>query len=226
VREWFFFPLTDQLLIISNEASSHQRRLVNVTETSRDTTLCLAAAHALVRLDDGTIVGDPMEKTTLESLDWTLGKGVLCAATNIVVAYICQGYRFAHECHCTSPYPINYSPSFQFSSALKRMSTVSVLPGGKVLATVKGAPETIKTMLSVIPEHYDDTYKWFNKEWKSRFSFGDEGDRSHLCRQGQSLYSAVWSAPYTGLTADKQIGENQVESKLIFAGFLVFHCSP
>ena len=44
-------------------------------ETSRETTLCLAAAHALVKLDDGTVVGDPMEKTTLDSLEWTLGKG-------------------------------------------------------------------------------------------------------------------------------------------------------
>jgi cation-transporting ATPase 13A1 len=54
---------------------SDNRRLVDVKETSRETTLCLAAAHALVRLDDGTIVGDPMEKTTLLALDWNLSKG-------------------------------------------------------------------------------------------------------------------------------------------------------
>lgn len=48
--------------------------LVNVREVARETTLCLAAAHALVRLDDGTIVGDPMEKTTLENMDWGVGK--------------------------------------------------------------------------------------------------------------------------------------------------------
>ena len=51
------------------------RALVSVKEISRETTLCLAAAHALVRLDDGIIVGDPMEKTTLEALDWKLSKG-------------------------------------------------------------------------------------------------------------------------------------------------------
>lgn len=50
-------------------------RLLNVKEASRETSLCLAAAHALVLLDDGTVVGDPMEKTTLEALEWTLSKG-------------------------------------------------------------------------------------------------------------------------------------------------------
>lgn len=50
-------------------------KLVGVQEASRDTILCLAASHALVRLDDGTIVGDPMEKTTLDALGWQLNKG-------------------------------------------------------------------------------------------------------------------------------------------------------
>lgn len=52
-----------------------QRKLVDVKETSKETILCLAAAHALVTLDDGTLVGDPMERTTLDALGWTLGKG-------------------------------------------------------------------------------------------------------------------------------------------------------
>jgi manganese-transporting P-type ATPase len=52
------------------------------------------------------------------------------------------------------------------------MSTVSVLPGGKALAAVKGAPETIKTMLSVIPEHYDDTYKWFTRKGSRVLALG------------------------------------------------------
>ena len=48
---------------------------MDVKETSRETILCLVAAHALVTLDDGTFVGDPMDKTTLDALEWTLGKG-------------------------------------------------------------------------------------------------------------------------------------------------------
>lgn len=56
-------------------AGDHQK-LLNVKEVSRETTLCLATAHALVKLDDGTTVGDPMEKTTLDALEWSLNKGV------------------------------------------------------------------------------------------------------------------------------------------------------
>ncbi|EEB94976.1 hypothetical protein MPER_06125 [Moniliophthora perniciosa FA553] len=55
--------------------AQNPQKLVNVREVSRETTFCLAAAHALVRIDDGTIVGDPMEKTTLENLEWAVGGG-------------------------------------------------------------------------------------------------------------------------------------------------------
>ena len=58
-------------------SASDPSKLIDVTEASRETTLCLAAAHALVRLDDGTVVGDPMEKTTLDALKWQLNKGEL-----------------------------------------------------------------------------------------------------------------------------------------------------
>ena len=54
-------------------------RLVNVKETGKETTLALAAAHALVRLDDGTLVGDPMERTTLSALGWELQGGTVHA---------------------------------------------------------------------------------------------------------------------------------------------------
>jgi hypothetical protein len=99
-------------LITSWRSSSDQRRLVNVRETSRETSLCLAAAHALVRLDDGTVVGDPMEKTTLESLNWTLGKGVLLAANASYSLTGPRGYRYPYEYNCTSPNAIAHSPSF------------------------------------------------------------------------------------------------------------------
>lgn len=53
-----------------------QLRLIDVKDSGKQTTFCLAAAHALVRLDDGVVVGDPMEKTTLEALEWQISQGV------------------------------------------------------------------------------------------------------------------------------------------------------
>lgn len=52
------------------------------------------------------------------------------------------------------------------------MSTVSVLPGGKTIAAVKGAPETIKGMLAVVPDHYDETYKWFTRRGSRVLALG------------------------------------------------------
>lgn len=43
------------------------------------------------------------------------------------------------------------------------MSTVSNLQSGKTLVAVKGAPETIKTMLATVPRDYDDTFKWYTR---------------------------------------------------------------
>ena len=43
------------------------------------------------------------------------------------------------------------------------MSTVSSLQNGKTLISVKGAPETIKTMLTTVPDKYDDTFKWYTR---------------------------------------------------------------
>ncbi|EAU86785.2 ATPase [Coprinopsis cinerea okayama7 len=170
---------------------SDPRKMVNVKETSRDTTLCLAAAHALVKLDDGTVVGDPMEKTTLDSLEWTIGKGELVAPTN------------SSAPHKTI---IAIRRRFQFSSALKRMSTISTLPGGGLLVAVKGAPETIKGMLKEVPESYDDTYKWYTR------------NGSRVLALGMKEMEAM--------SSDKinKLPRTDVESELRFAGFLVFHC--
>lgn len=130
--------------------------MINVKDAPRDTILCLAAAHALVRLDDGTIVGDPMEKTTLSALDWNLGKGdVLTPSTS-----------------SSNKTNLTIRRRFQFSSALKRMSTVSGLPGGKLVAAVKGAPETIKTMLQNIPSYYDETYKEYTRQGSRVLALG------------------------------------------------------
>ncbi|GJJ12990.1 hypothetical protein Clacol_007239 [Clathrus columnatus] len=177
-------------LLLDVLISKDRLRLLNVKETSRETTLCLAAAHALVLLDDGTVVGDPMEKTALEALEWNISKGDILSPSSGPANRI----------------QLQIRRRFQFSSALKRMSTVSSLPGGAVIAAAKGAPETIKTMLTQIPEGYDETFKWFTK------------------RGSRVLALGIKNMESMGTDKINKLTRDMVESKLTFAGFLVFHC--
>lgn len=57
--------LTGEDLVVEGIAgiAANPTVLSSVSEISRETSLVLAAAHALVLLDDGETVGDPMEKT-------------------------------------------------------------------------------------------------------------------------------------------------------------------
>ncbi|KAG1795219.1 hypothetical protein EV424DRAFT_1475431 [Suillus variegatus] len=111
--------ITAENLVLEGVAGidgSDKLKLVDVKDTAKYTTLCLAAAHALVRLDDGTVVGDLMEKMTLEALDWQLTNGDQVAPSSAKSPNASR---------------IFIRRRFQFSSALKRMSTVSSLPSGK-----------------------------------------------------------------------------------------------
>lgn len=170
-------------------SASDLRALVDVKQVSRETTLCLAAAHALVRLDDGTIVGDPMEKTTLDALNWQLSKGDVVTATD------------ASAPHRTS---LSIRRRFQFSSALKRMSTICSLPNGKLAIAVKGAPETIKTMLSNPPDFYDDTYKYYTRRGSRVLALGyREMDSMSTDKVSQVVSCTCWGLE-TDVLLDQQ----------------------
>lgn len=185
------------------EADGAHSTITRVKDTSLETQLVLATAHALVRLDEGDIVGDPMEKATLTSLGWTVGKNDSLQSTNK-----------AGGAHGT----VQIKRRFQFSSALKRQSSVAMVHGtdtrtGKKIkgtfAGVKGAPETIMKMLVDVPADYEETYKYFT-------------------RKG----SRVLALAYKQLTIDSELGSSKindlkrekVEAGLTFAGFLVLHC--
>ncbi|QRW20961.1 cation transporter/ATPase, amino-terminal protein [Rhizoctonia solani] len=166
-------------------------KLVPLTAASRETTLCLAAAHALVKLDDGQVVGDPMEQTTLKALEWDL-KGRDGVVPN-------KGSSPTNT--------ILIRRRFQFSSALKRMATISTIgAGGKSLIAVKGAPETIKGMLAIVPRGYDDTFKWFTR------------------RGSRVLALAMKEVAPIGLDKVAQLKRDEIEKELTFVGFLIFHC--
>ncbi|KAH8168686.1 e1-E2 ATPase domain-containing protein [Sarocladium implicatum] len=173
-----------------------------ITDSSLETSLVLATAHALVRLDEGDVVGDPMEKATVTSLGWTLGKNDTLHSTKKA------GNATGN---------VTIKRRFQFSSALKRQSSVAFVQGidkegRKVKGTfagVKGAPETIMKMLVDVPADYEETFKYFT-------------------RKG----SRVLALAYKQLTIDSELGaakindlkREKVECDLTFAGFLVLHC--
>ncbi|KAI0542576.1 hypothetical protein GGR58DRAFT_452786 [Xylaria digitata] len=187
------------------ETSGAHSRMTPVKESGMATILVLATAHALVKLDEGDVVGDPMEKATLNALGWNLGKN------DILAAKTTAGIRGTAG-------TVQIKRRFQFSSALKRQSSVATVnsvdsrTGQKMRGTfvgVKGAPETIMKMLLTIPEDYEETYKYFT-------------------RRG----SRVLALAYKQLTVDSELGSGRindlkreaVEADLTFAGFLVLQC--
>lgn len=193
--------LADSDIVDKKEADGAHSTMLAVTQAGIETQLVLATAHALVKLDEGEIVGDPMEKATLTSLGWGLGRNDILASKNNNGT---QG-------------TVQIKRRFQFSSALKRQSSVAMVngiskTGKKVKGTfvgVKGAPETIMKMLVHVPADYEETFKYFT-------------------RKG----SRVLALAYKQLTVDSELGagkinelkREKVESDLTFAGFLVLHC--
>ncbi|KAI1420761.1 hypothetical protein F5Y12DRAFT_771539 [Xylaria sp. FL1777] len=187
------------------EANGAHSRMTPVMEARMETTLVLATAHALVKLEEGDIVGDPMEKATLNALGWRLGKN------DILAAKTSAGVRGTSG-------TVQIKRRFQFSSALKRQSSVATVnsvdprTGQKMRGTfvgVKGAPETIMKMLVTVPGDYEETYKYFT-------------------RRG----SRVLALAYKQLSVDSELGSGKindlkrenVEAELTFAGFLVLQC--
>ncbi|VEU23311.1 DEKNAAC104436 [Brettanomyces naardenensis] len=103
----------------------------------------MGSTHALVRLDSGEVVGDPMEKETLKVSNWALSK----TSKNTTEGH---GRK------------IHILKRFQFSSALKRSSVISKI-GGQLFVGCKGAPETIAERLVKLPADYEKTFKSFTR---------------------------------------------------------------
>ncbi|KAJ1567707.1 hypothetical protein HK405_005034, partial [Cladochytrium tenue] len=146
----------------------HDRPLVKADHAPKETRWVLAAAQALVVLDgeEAEIAGDPMEKNTLEAAGWAMSRGDIVAPSHHASG---SGHPPKRDkAMKIAPAPtsgpfIRILRRFPFSSALKRMSTVSALNegsgGSRCLVTAKGAPETLRSMIDHPPADYDAVYK-------------------------------------------------------------------
>ncbi|CEG79275.1 Putative ATPase [Rhizopus microsporus] len=136
-----------------------------------------------------------MEKETLKALGWEL------LPSDIVAP---KGEKRSQH--------LQIRRRYQFSSALKRQSSVSALvhpslSGPKTFIAVKGAPETLRTMYSQVPEKYVDIYR-------------------HFTSKGSRVLALGYKVLDTQLSANEinDLARESVESDLIFAGFIVFTC--
>lgn len=185
---------------VPTEKDGAQSLLTRITDTGLETELTLATAHALVKLEEGDVVGEPMEKATLQSLGWTLGK-------NDTLSPKMGGSA-----------TVQIKRRFQFSSALKRQSSVATAvttdrqTGRKTKGTfvgVKGAPETIRRMLVDVPPKYEETFKFFS-------------------RNGARVLALAYKYLSTNdEVSQKRINDlkrEEVECELHFAGFLILQC--
>lgn len=188
------------------EKDGAHTELAKTSDVGTDTALVLATAHALVKLDEGEVVGDPMEKATLQWLGWTLGK-------NDTLMNKVGSYAGGH-----SPESVQIKRRFQFSSALKRQSAIATVvtndrktskKSKSTFVGVKGAPETIRAMLVDVPQNYEETFKYFT-------------------RNGARVLSLAYKhlAPGAELTQGRinNYAREEIESELTFAGFLVLQC--
>ena len=193
---------------VKTEPDGAHSHLTPVLDAGQQTTLVLATAHALVKLDEGDIVGDPMEKATLTSLGWGLGRNDTLTGRPSGNS---KGGTAGGEI-------VQIKRRFQFSSSLKRQSSVALVlttdksTGKKTKGTfvgVKGAPETIRTMLNRTPPHYEETFKYFTRNGGRVLALG---------------YRYLSAESELGQTKINQLKREDVEADLTFAGFLVLQC--
>ncbi|CAG5056592.1 unnamed protein product [Parnassius apollo] len=189
--------LTSDNLVVEGVAGIGEHTdatVIPLSEAPIETIQVLASCHSLVQLDDG-IVGDPLEKATLKAAEWNLTKG------DAVVPKKGKspGFKIVHRNH--------------FSSALKRMS---VIAGYQInergfmethyISSVKGAPETIKTMLKEVPSHYDHVYLTLSRRGARVLALG---------------YRTLGKLSSQEI---RDLSREDIECDLTFVGFVIISC--
>ncbi|KAH3794144.1 endoplasmic reticulum transmembrane helix translocase-like [Dreissena polymorpha] len=184
--------LTADNLVVEGVTGLKGSEVQSALDCPVETIHVLATCHALVQLDE-ELVGDPLEKATLHAVEFSLTKGETVVSQRKKM----HGLKIFHR--------------FHFASALKRMSVIAghTPPGSmetEYIATVKGAPETIKTMLKSVPADYDRVFLEMARRGARVLALGHRhlGKLSH-----QDL---------------KIMTRDDVERDLDFCGFVVISC--
>uniref|UniRef100_A0A1L8DE88 Endoplasmic reticulum transmembrane helix translocase n=2 Tax=Nyssomyia neivai TaxID=330878 RepID=A0A1L8DE88_9DIPT len=183
---------SDNLMVEGIAGLTDDKSITSIAQIPESTVQVLATCHSLAQLDDG-LVGDPLEKATLTAVDWNLTK------QDSVVP---KKGKFK---------PLKIYQRFHFSSSLKRMSVLAgyTIPWSSdicYIGAVKGAPETLVTMLKDVPETYEETYLEYSRRGARVLALG--------IKEFGKLDNAQM----------REIKREDVEKDLQFVGFVVISC--
>lgn len=185
--------------------------ITSVQNLPMETLHTLATCHTLVNMDE-ELIGDPLEKVTLQAIEWTLTKGdVVIAKKPKITAITSSASSASAQLSKSNAMGWKIYQRFYFSSALKRMSVIAghTKPGSvdtTYIATCKGAPEVLKSMIKDLPSNYDEIYLHYAREGARVLCLG---------------YKELGSLTHQEI---RDLTRDQIESGLTFVGFVVISC--